>query len=57
MVLTLQVVVILACLLLGTHYGGIGLGLISGVGLVVLVFGFGLTPGEPPVLTWSKRWP
>jgi anaerobic C4-dicarboxylate transporter DcuB len=49
MVLTLQVVVILACLLLGTHYGGIGLGLISGVGLVVLVFGFGLTPGEPPV--------
>jgi len=49
MVLTLQIVVILACLLLGTHYGGIGLGLISGVGLVIFVFVFGLTPGEPPV--------
>lgn len=49
MVLALQIVVILACLLLGTHYGGIGLGLISGVGLVIFVFVFGLTPGEPPV--------
>jgi anaerobic C4-dicarboxylate transporter DcuB len=49
MILTLQIVVILACLLLGTHYGGIGLGLISGIGLVIFVFVFGLTPGEPPV--------
>ena len=49
MILTLQIVVVLACLLLGTHYGGIGLGLISGVGLVIFVFVFGLTPGEPPV--------
>ena len=47
--LALQIVVILTCLLLGTHYGGIGLGLISGVGLVIFVFVFGLTPGEPPV--------
>jgi len=49
MIIALQVVVILACLLLGTHYGGIGLGLISGVGLVIFVFVFGLTPGEPPI--------
>jgi anaerobic C4-dicarboxylate transporter DcuB len=49
MFLALQIVVILACLLLGTHYGGIGLGLISGVGLVIFVFVFGLTPGDPPV--------
>ncbi len=49
MILTLQIVVILACLLLGTHYGGIGLGLISGIGTVIFVFVFGLTPGEPPV--------
>jgi len=49
MVLALQIALILACLLLGTHYGGIGLGLISGVGLVILVFVFGLAPGEPPV--------
>jgi anaerobic C4-dicarboxylate transporter DcuB len=49
MLVALQVLIILSCLLLGVHYGGIGLGLISGVGLVVLVFVFGLTPGEPPV--------
>jgi anaerobic C4-dicarboxylate transporter DcuB len=49
MILALQIVVILSCLLLGTHYGGIGLGLISGIGLVIFVFVFGLTPGEPPV--------
>ena len=29
--------------------GGIGLGLWGGVGTLVLVFGFGLDPGEPPV--------
>ena len=49
MLIAMQVLVILGCLLLGVHYGGIGLGLISGVGLVVLVFAFGLTPGVPPV--------
>ncbi|MCZ9308707.1 anaerobic C4-dicarboxylate transporter [Corynebacterium uberis] len=47
--IVLQVLVILSCLLVGTRFGGIGLGLISGIGLLVLVFAFGLTPGEPPV--------
>lgn len=45
----LQLVVVLGCLLLGTHYGGVGLGLISGIGLFLLVFVFGLAPGEPPI--------
>lgn len=45
----LQIVVVLGCLLIGTHYGGIGLGLISGIGLFLLVFVFGLAPGEPPI--------
>ncbi len=49
LVITLQIVVILGCLLVGTHYGGMGLGLISGIGLVVLVFAFHLKPGDPPV--------
>ena len=35
----LQLVVVLGCLLIGTHYGGIGLGLISGIGLFLLVLG------------------
>ncbi|MBM0261807.1 anaerobic C4-dicarboxylate transporter [Corynebacterium macginleyi] len=47
--IVLQVVIILSALLLGTRYGGIGLGLISGIGLMLMVFVFGLAPGEPPV--------
>ncbi|WP_342079487.1 anaerobic C4-dicarboxylate transporter, partial [Yersinia enterocolitica] len=30
-------------------YGGMGLGLISGIGLFILTFIFGLEPGKPPV--------
>ncbi len=45
----LQFGVILLCLLAGTRYGGMGLGLISGIGLFVLCFIFGLVPGKPPV--------
>ena len=47
--LSLQFLVILGCLLLGTRYGGMGLGLISGMGLFILSFVFGLEPGKPPV--------
>ena len=47
--ITLQFIIIILCLLLGTHYGGMGLGLISGIGLFILTFIFGLEPGEPPV--------
>jgi len=45
----LEFVIIIACLLLGTRYGGFGLGLISGLGLLVFAFVFGLAPGKPPV--------
>ena len=47
--LSLQFLVILICLLLGTRYGGMGLGLISGIGLFILSFVFGLQPGKPPI--------
>jgi anaerobic C4-dicarboxylate transporter DcuB len=47
--LTLQFLVILGCLLLGTRYGGMGLGLISGIGLFILTFVFGVAPGVPPI--------
>ncbi|MFV8395525.1 anaerobic C4-dicarboxylate transporter [Corynebacterium hindlerae] len=47
--IVLQIAVVLFCLLLGTRYGGIGLGLISGFGLLLMVFLFGLQPGKPPV--------
>ena len=35
----LQVVIILACLIIGAKKGGIALGLIAGIGLLILVFG------------------
>lgn len=45
----LQLVIVLACLVLGTRYGGLGLGLIGGIGLTILVFAFRLVPGKPPI--------
>jgi anaerobic C4-dicarboxylate transporter DcuB len=47
--ITLEFVVIILCLLAGTRFGGMGLGLISGIGLFILTFVFGLEPGKPPV--------
>ncbi|MGL4455861.1 MAG: anaerobic C4-dicarboxylate transporter family protein, partial [Plesiomonas sp.] len=47
--IALQFAVVLLCLLVGTRFGGMGLGLISGIGLFILSFVFGLMPGEPPV--------
>ncbi|GGN13013.1 anaerobic C4-dicarboxylate transporter DcuA/anaerobic C4-dicarboxylate transporter DcuB [Actinoplanes campanulatus] len=44
----LQGVVVIGAILLGVRMGGIGLGLWGLVGLAVLVFAFGLAPGEPP---------
>ena len=48
-VILTQFLIILACLFAGAHYGGYGLGLISGVGLLAFVFLFHLAPGHPPV--------
>jgi anaerobic C4-dicarboxylate transporter DcuB len=45
----LQVVLILVCLFYGARKGGVALGLLGGIGLVVVVFAFGLPPGKPPV--------
>ena len=45
----LQIVLILACLFYGARKGGVALGLLGGIGIVVLVFAFGLPPGKPPV--------
>ena len=49
MELTLQLILVLACLFYGARKGGITLGLLGGIGMVVLIFGFGLPPGKPPV--------
>ncbi len=44
----LQGAVVIIAILLGVRMGGIGLGLWGLVGLAVLIFVFGLPPGEPP---------
>jgi anaerobic C4-dicarboxylate transporter DcuB len=46
---SLQIVLILACLFYGARTGGIALGLLGGIGVIALVFGFKLAPGKPPV--------
>ncbi len=41
--------VLLACLIIGVRHGGIGLAVISGIGLVIYTFIFGYKPGTPPI--------
>lgn len=43
-----QLLIVLAALYVGARYGSLALGAISGIGLAILVFGFGLKPGTPP---------
>ena len=44
----IELIILLACIVLGARLGGIGLGAMAGVGLLVFVFVFGLPPGGPP---------
>ena len=44
----LQLLIVLGTLWVGSRYGSLALGAISGIGLAILVFGFGLKPGTPP---------
>ena len=48
MEITLGFIVFLLCLIVGVRFGGLGLAAVSGLGLVVYVFGFGYKPGVPP---------
>ena len=49
MLVAVQGLVVIGFIALGVRTGGIGLGLWGGVGTLVLVFVFGLDPGEPPI--------
>lgn len=44
----IELAVVLACIVVGSRLSGIGMGVMGGIGLVVLVFAFGLPPGGPP---------
>jgi anaerobic C4-dicarboxylate transporter DcuB len=45
----LEAIVVVAFIFLGVRTGGVGLGAWGGAGTLVLIFGFGLKPGSPPV--------
>ncbi|QCD53232.1 anaerobic C4-dicarboxylate transporter [Campylobacter sp. RM16192] len=45
----IQLLVVLICLFYGAKKGGIALGLLGGIGLIVLVFGFHIQPGKPAI--------
>ncbi len=44
----IELILFLACIVIGARIGGIGLGTIAGFGLMVFVFVFQLPPGSPP---------
>lgn len=44
----IQLMIVLGALWVGSRYGSLALGAISGIGLAMLVFAFGMEPGTPP---------
>jgi anaerobic C4-dicarboxylate transporter DcuA len=44
-----QLAVILICIFIGARLSGIGLGVMGMIGLLMLLFVFGLQPGDPPL--------
>lgn len=47
--IALEFLVVLSAILIGARLGGIGLGVMGGLGLAVLTFGFGLKPTTAPI--------
>jgi len=47
-IMIIQLLIVLGALWVGSRYGSLALGAISGIGLALLVFGFGMKPGSPP---------
>lgn len=45
----LQLTFVLVAIIIGARLGGIGLGVMGGIGLAILTFGFGLQPTSPPI--------
>lgn len=47
-IMILELLVVLLALYVGSRYGSLALGAISGIGLAILVLCFGMKPGTPP---------
>ena len=48
--LWIELLIFLACIVIGSRIGGIGMGTIAGIGLIIFVFLFRMPEGSPPVL-------
>lgn len=48
LLMIIELMVVLLALYVGSRYGSLALGAISGIGLAILVLGFQLKPGNPP---------
>lgn len=48
-IILLQLVIVLALIFIGARVGGVGLGIYGMLGVFILVFGFGLKPGNIPL--------
>ncbi len=44
----IELLILLACIVIGARYGGLALGTIAGIGLAIFVFVFAMPPGGPP---------
>ncbi len=49
MMFFIQFAIVLMCILIGARIGGIGLGILGGLGLAILTFGFQLAPANVPI--------
>jgi len=47
-VLLLELAMLIACIAIGARVGGVGLGAVSGIGLLIFVFLLRMPPGNPP---------
>ena len=47
--MALQLAFVLVAIIIGARLGGSGLGVMGGIGLAILTFGFGLQPTSPPI--------
>jgi anaerobic C4-dicarboxylate transporter DcuA len=45
-----ELVILLACIVVGARLGGIALGAVAGIGLIIFVFALGAPPGGPPAV-------
>src|SRR5215470_5510052 len=45
----LQLAIVLICIFIGARMSGIGLGVMGMIGLLIMLFAFGMKPADPPL--------